>query len=133
MSEEMKEKLALGFGLIVMILCAVSMFMLAGCAGPQRYHYVKVGPVKGDVWVKNIGTRAQMEGGTNEIGVGIPVEGVPLKVDAKGDAPMQGTVIIISEVGGSLYFEDAFGGTQNVPIPEAIEALYKYGDPFEVK
>jgi len=125
----MKDNLTIGFAILIIIL---ALFVFAAC-GPQHYHYVKVGKVTGDVWARNIGSRSQMIGGVNDLGIGIPIEGVPLRIDSKGEAPMQGTVLIIGEVNGCLYFEEAYVGTQNIPIPESIEALYKYGDPFEIK
>lgn len=124
----MKTKICI-FGMFIFVL------LFVGCAGPQHYHYVKVGKVEGDVWARNLGSRAQMIGGKNEIGIVLPVEGIPVQVDAQGDAPLQGTVLTINEVGGSLYFEEAFVGTQNIPIPEAFRALYKNsnGNPFGIE
>ena len=110
--------------------------LVSGCStGPAHYHHVKVGEVTGDVWARKLGSRAQMEGGKNQIGIGVPIDGIPVRVDAEGTAPILGTIITIDKVGGSLYIEEALVGTQNVNIPEAFRALYKNanGDPFAFK
>jgi len=116
------------------LLIMFGMFVMSGC-GATHYYYVNVGKVDGDVWARKLGSRSQMRGGESEFGLAIPIEGIPTKMYTEGDSPLLGTTIRIEEIGGSLYIEEAFVGTQNVPIPEAFRALYKNsnGDPFAIE
>jgi len=132
MDREKQETLAMVTFWVVIALCFLSMMSLKGCAGSQHYHYVNIGTVEGTAWIRDIGSRGQMAEGANSWNLGIPIDGVPLKARAEGESPLQGTVIYIDRIGGDLFYDKAFVGTQGVDLPDAIDRLYQYGDPFDV-
>lgn len=108
--------------------------ILLGCSQYQRKDVV-FRRVTGDVWIRSIASDNQepTDEGTafsaSTPGIGeIP----PIQAAYSGKGMFAGHNLIIEDVSGSLFIEEAGNRNQGVPTADVLQRLFKPGDPFAV-
>lgn len=118
---------------IALLIAAV---ILAGCAQFQRNKIV-FRHVTGDVWIRSIASdnHEPTEGGT-DISVNTPgmqTQGIPpIAAALSGKGMFAHHNLVIEDVSGSLFIEEAGNRNQGVPTADVLQRLFKPGDPFAV-
>lgn len=121
---------------VVIPICFIVGVIFVGC-GSAQYSRLEIGHVGGDMWVRSIANRAQMEGGSTRVDAetpGMPTAGIPpIGFGILGKGMGQAASVRIGSVSGNLFWDSALDGSQGVPIPDALEKLFIPGNPFSVE
>jgi hypothetical protein len=91
--------------------------------------------VTGDVWIRSIASDNQESSGEGtEISASTPGIGSvpPIAAALGGKGMFAGHNLVIEDVSGSLFIEEAANRNQGVPTPDVLQRLFKPGDPFAV-
>lgn len=112
----------------------ITALILLGCSQYQRNDVV-FRRVTGDVWIRSIASDNQEPTGEGtEISASTPGIGSvpPIAAALNGKGMFAGHNLVIEDVSGSLFIEEAGNRNQGVIIQDVLEKLFKPGDPFAV-
>lgn len=103
---------------------------ILGCS-QMSTQKAEFGFIGGDVWIRSIGSDNQLhKGESSNIDVSIPQNIYPVNVGYTSTGLFAGHSIIIKEVSGSLFIEEAVNRNQGIDIESVLSKLYTPGDPF---
>lgn len=114
----------------------VAVAIAAGCSSFSN-KYVAMRHVSGDIWIRSIASDNQEPAGEgtniNAESTSLPVDGIPaISAALAGKGMFAGYSVIIEEVSGSIFIEEAGNRNQGVIIKDTLEKLFVPGDPFAV-
>lgn len=124
MDERLRIPILLTAGFVLYLL-----MILVGCSG-GNVRVIEFDTVGGDVWIRSIASDNQSSNEGSSVSGEVPIEGIDTKWNYLNKGLLSGSSVIIKNVSGCLYIEEAGNRNHNDSIPLILEKLFLPGDPF---